>query len=362
MSERPALQLYVKDWLTNQKLRRCSPAARGVWLDVICTLHDSEGGGDYGIARYSLKELSRAVHAPLRCLQELVEKGVLKGCDAGVTHPGLIYIPRSGRKDGDPVTLIEPTQGPIWFSSRMVKDEHRRRTAGASTRFGARPVDDDDAPAPAIRSTKKQAPSGWDGDAPIRRPGGDVETSPSQRDGERKPSPSQWPDERQGDGSPSPSPSPSPIPSTTTVAVGGSTHAAVPRAGGGESPPVSGFQTPAGEVCVALRREFGINADPLNRDLAALLDAGATVEEFRSVAAALLDGRPLANPFAYVLRVVSNRRLQAAALSRQLRGTSAPPLPQSKQGRALPPLDETVQEAARLLGHRPDNSTEIIDA
>ena len=111
---RPSFQFYPKDWLGNTKLRRCSAAARGVWMDVLCVLHDSD---EYGIARYPLAELANAAGAPLKLLRELADKGVLKGCDKGACD-GYVYLPRSGRKVGAPVTLVQPQAGPIWFSSR----------------------------------------------------------------------------------------------------------------------------------------------------------------------------------------------------------------------------------------------------
>jgi hypothetical protein len=136
---RPSFQFYTKDWRSNSKLRRCSPAARGVWVDILCALHDSD---EYGVARYPLKELATEVGASMAHVRELVDKGVLKGNDAG-TAEALVYVPRSGRREGPPVTLLPEQPGPIWYSSRMVKDEHVRTVRGEGSRFGA---DEGDAP------------------------------------------------------------------------------------------------------------------------------------------------------------------------------------------------------------------------
>lgn len=131
--KRPSFQFYPADWKSNAKLRRCSEAARGTWMDVLCTLHDSD---EYGVVRYPLTELARAAGIALRLAKELVEKGVLKGSDRGkVFHT---HTPRHAGKDGAPVTLVE-ADGPCWFSSRMVLDEWHRTTRGASTRFGSTP-------------------------------------------------------------------------------------------------------------------------------------------------------------------------------------------------------------------------------
>lgn len=157
--KRPAFQFYPADWRNNAKLRRCSWAARGVWIEVMGLLHDSDC---YGILRWNLKEIALAIGCPLSLLKELVSKGVLKGCDKGLCEP-MIYTPRSGRKDGKPVTLIGEEQGPIWFSSRMVRDEYVRNVRGQATRFASEDETSKPAPFPpfgeALDETSKPAPN-----------------------------------------------------------------------------------------------------------------------------------------------------------------------------------------------------------
>lgn len=136
MARRPSFQFYPADWRSDAKLRRCSRAARGDWMDILGVLHDSE---EYGVVRYPLRELAQAAGVPLSGIKELVAKGVLKGSDSGLSEP-FTYTPRSGRQDGNTVTLIDASDGPIWFSSRMVRDEYVRTNRGASTRFGVSPT------------------------------------------------------------------------------------------------------------------------------------------------------------------------------------------------------------------------------
>lgn len=130
---RPSFQFYPADWLGNTNLRRCTHAEKGVWLDVMCLMHDAQ---EYGVLRWPLKDIAAAVGCKLSDLKGLLTKGVLKGDDAHLAEP-FIYVPRSGRKDGEPVTLIPAQPGPIWFSSRMVRDEHVRQHRGNSSQFGA---------------------------------------------------------------------------------------------------------------------------------------------------------------------------------------------------------------------------------
>lgn len=131
--KRPSFQFYPADWRNNAKLRRCSWAARGVWIELIGLLHDSD---DYGVLRWPLKQIAQALGCPLKLLNELVECGVLYGAEKGECE-AFVYTPRSGRKNGEPVELVPAQQGPVWFSPRMVRDEYVRSNAGASTRFGA---------------------------------------------------------------------------------------------------------------------------------------------------------------------------------------------------------------------------------
>lgn len=124
---RPSFQFYPDDWSSNSNLKRCTHEEKGIWIDVMCVLHDQD---EYGIARWPLAEIAQAVGATKAKLKKLVEKGVLKGADAGEKCAPMVFVPRSGRKNGDPVTLIEEQEGPLWYSSRMVLDEYKRMVRG----------------------------------------------------------------------------------------------------------------------------------------------------------------------------------------------------------------------------------------
>ncbi len=120
--KRPSFQFYPGDWSSNPNLKRCSFAEKGIWLEVMCLMHDQP---EYGLIRWTIREISEAVKCKPAELQALVRKGVMKGDDAQLAA-AFVYVPRSGRKDGEPVTLVAIQAGPIWYSSRMVKDEYVR--------------------------------------------------------------------------------------------------------------------------------------------------------------------------------------------------------------------------------------------
>jgi hypothetical protein len=128
--KRPAFQFYPNDWRGNANLRRCTEAARGAWIDVLCLLHDSD---EYGVLRWPLADIAQASGLPLKLLQELSRKGVLKGGDSNV--PDYCWAPSHAGKAGDPVTLVAGSAGPCWYCSRFVRDEYVRQRRGAGTRF-----------------------------------------------------------------------------------------------------------------------------------------------------------------------------------------------------------------------------------
>lgn len=155
--KRPAFQFYPRDWSGNKNLRRCTFAERGIWMDVLCLLHDSE---DYGVLRWPLEELAQAVGCRQAELQALRRKGVLKGADVGEAFAGYVFTPRHAGQDGEPVTLLGACDGPLWFASRMVRDEYVRTKRGLGSRF-------DDQPKGGIGDGGTPEPMDTFGDGPI---------------------------------------------------------------------------------------------------------------------------------------------------------------------------------------------------
>lgn len=93
----------------------------------MCLLHDQE---QYGVSTWPLKEIAQAVGCPVAKLKSLVSKGILKGADTGAICDAFQYTPRSGRKSGPTIDLVPAQPGPLWYSSRMIIDEHKRLARG----------------------------------------------------------------------------------------------------------------------------------------------------------------------------------------------------------------------------------------
>ena len=232
---RPSFQFYHGDWISNAKLRRCTHEEKGVWIDVLCLMADSD---EFGIIRWPLKEIAEAVHCKPAVLHSLIRKGVLKGADEGSACEAYVYTPRSGRKMGEPVTLIPVQGGPIWYSSKQVRDEHvaRQRAANSNT-----------------KGTQPTAPKASNGGAPKPPFGEDT-------------------------GAISPSPTPSPTPSKP------------PNPSSALDPPREA-PTRRGAVAALLRAAL-VEVTPGNPLLTAWVEAGATDEQLREAILRAQDRKP----------------------------------------------------------------------
>ncbi|MCV2365545.1 hypothetical protein LNV23_19015 [Paucibacter sp. DJ1R-11] len=279
--KRPSFQFYPGDWRKNAKLRRCSDAARGAWIDVMCILHDSsDEAGEYGVVRWPLEDLARAAGAQLKLCKELASKGVLKGADKGAAP--YVHTPRHAGKVGEPVVLVDTAGGgPVWYCSRMVRDEWMRQRRGASTRFS-----------PDFQPPGRSPKGG------IGEPYGDGSEGGREYGSEHGNNPPiRVPTGRQGNG---PSSSSSSLIQTDNL-----TQAEVSCVDGLEP-------TQLGAVYAALRDAGVTDANPGDPVLKVMVEQGVDVAEWRAAAkAALKAGR---SDMAYVVGVVRNKRADASKL------------------------------------------------
>ena len=311
--KRPSFQFYPGDWRQNANLRRCSPAARGVWVDIMCLMHDSD---EYGLLRWPLKEIAQAAAASMSHVRELVDKGVLKGCEKGACEP-FIYTPRSGRKEGKPVTLVGTQAGPIWYSSRMVRDEYVRTIRGEASRFSDAMGT---APKPPFGdgSTASSSSSASQNTEDFKGPHGAGGREAGGTPGEDDDSP--WGDE--------PPPPDAPPP-------GAEDGAGLPEA----------TATAYGLIAKALRQQ-GIQALPAHPRFRALVDAGADALEFLAFAD---KAKTQSDPFAYILGCVEGERRRAKAMAGALHQGRMPAAASPAASKADALMASNIAAAQRFL-------------
>ena len=92
MAKNPWLKWYPADWRQEPALRLCSRAARSLWVDMICLMHDGEPYGHLTVngKPLSAKQLAAVLGDSERdvtaWLKELEDNGVLSRADDGTIY------------------------------------------------------------------------------------------------------------------------------------------------------------------------------------------------------------------------------------------------------------------------------------
>lgn len=115
--KRPAFQFYPGDWLRSTDLRSCSIGARGLWIDMICLMHE---GNPYG----HLKVNQKVIHPENLCRMVGETFQDVSGWIEELKSSGVVSITDDG----------------CLFSRRMVKDENTRNIRAEGGKKGGNPV------------------------------------------------------------------------------------------------------------------------------------------------------------------------------------------------------------------------------
>jgi hypothetical protein len=112
----PWMKFFPADWRSDPKLRVCSPAARGLWMDMICLMHEAEPYGHLLVNRKpptdtQLGALTGIASSTVRTLlSELEEAGVFSRNRSGVIYSRRMVADakkaetarKNGQKGGNP--------------------------------------------------------------------------------------------------------------------------------------------------------------------------------------------------------------------------------------------------------------------
>lgn len=110
------MKFYPSDWRSDPKLRLCSLAARGLWMEMLCIMHEAEPRG-YLISNGSI--LSRRQIASL-C-----------GCQVKETDALIAELDEAGVLSMTPEGLI--------YSRRIIRDEEKAAKDKANGKLGGNP-------------------------------------------------------------------------------------------------------------------------------------------------------------------------------------------------------------------------------
>lgn len=117
MPKRPAFQFYPGDWQRDLALRSCSLAARGLWFEMMCLMHDGQPYGHLKVGSRPLDDPS-TLAALVGTPEELVAS-LLRELEAA--------------------KVFSRTRKGVVFSRRMVRDEAIRTKRATAGKLGGNP-------------------------------------------------------------------------------------------------------------------------------------------------------------------------------------------------------------------------------
>lgn len=113
---RPWMKFYPADWRSDPALRRCSMAARGLWMEMLCIMHEAEPYGHLVIKGVPVDDVTLAKLAGIglkecrKSLASLRELGVYSVSEQGnifsrrmeADHAKALKDKEHGKKGGNP--------------------------------------------------------------------------------------------------------------------------------------------------------------------------------------------------------------------------------------------------------------------
>lgn len=115
--KRPSFQFYPADWLRDTALRTCSVGARGLWMDMLCFMHE---GNPYGTLKVGNKVILPANLA------------AMIGATLPEVEGWLSELESAGTFDRGEDGAIQ--------SRRMIRDEYLRTVRAAGGKLGGNPA------------------------------------------------------------------------------------------------------------------------------------------------------------------------------------------------------------------------------
>jgi len=134
----PFMKFFTRDWMSDVNLRLCSIAARGLWIDMLCIMHQSEPRGMLCVSEDELAVLIHSDKAQVeRLVKELESRGVFSRDTDGtifsrrmVADEGKsIEAAERGRKGGNPALVKKQ---PEMQQDDVEKDEVEECTTGTT--------------------------------------------------------------------------------------------------------------------------------------------------------------------------------------------------------------------------------------
>ena len=96
MKKLPHIPLYTGDWMKDTKLSVCTPATRGVWIDLLCAMHDENQSGELCGTSEQLARLARC--STVELVQALTELQTSNAADVAYRNEAWMVANRRMKK------------------------------------------------------------------------------------------------------------------------------------------------------------------------------------------------------------------------------------------------------------------------
>lgn len=116
MTAKPWMKFYPRDWASDERLRMCSLAARGLWMEMLAVMHRSDHYGQLSVNSKAPTDmqLSQMVGAPPEQITDLTSE---------LESAGVFSRTRKG----------------VIYSRRMIRDDKKARNAKKNGSLGGNP-------------------------------------------------------------------------------------------------------------------------------------------------------------------------------------------------------------------------------
>lgn len=85
----PAILFYCGDWLKDPKLSSCSPSTRGIWVDLLCAMHENDNSGEISGTCSQLSRMARCTDKEMASALVEIEN---TGTGLVAQHNGIITV------------------------------------------------------------------------------------------------------------------------------------------------------------------------------------------------------------------------------------------------------------------------------
>lgn len=152
MAKLPAFFFYPRDWLTDANLRRCTPLARSVWIDLLCIMWECDIRGVLSTdgEPWTDDEIAKAVpgdtYQNMLALQELLRNRVAKRNDIGSVYSKRMvedekvrdqWRKRQARKRDVTADVTPMSRRSSSSSSSSNTEKQRRKIDGSAAAFSS---------------------------------------------------------------------------------------------------------------------------------------------------------------------------------------------------------------------------------